>query len=1072
MISTQQDAMNPSPPRSRAIFLDAIERDDPDVRAAFVAAACHDDESLRSQVERLLRAHEALGKFEGDPSAHPSPTPAQIVGQRIGPYELESVLGEGGMGVVYLAQQREPVQRRVAIKLIRPGLDSRRVLARFDLERATLAQLDHPHIARVLDAGVAETGRPYVVMEWVPGRPLHAFCDEQRSSLRQRLELFAAICQAVQHAHQKGIIHRDLKPSNMLVARYEGTIVPKVIDFGVAKAVAPRGTDPATLTGIAQLVGTLEYMSPEQTRFDQTDLDTRTDIYSLGVVLYQLVTGATPLDARHVRTAGFDETLRMIREQDPPTPSTRLRSSDELAKIAANRQLDPVRLRRDVRGELDWIVMKCLEKDRERRYATASELAADVDRYLRGEPVEAHPPSAAYRLGKFARRHAARLAIVGLAASLFAVGAATLAWNRFERGRRQERFQVEISASLAQTTELLTRAAHAADSLDAWRSRLAEAELEQRRAEQRAQSEPELLAATERAAMAETRHRLELQRADWRLSSELERLRLARAELDAATSSFRELETTPEYRQAFAEFGWSRANTAIEDLAVSFGDKAPPIQTRLIAGLDDWLAYENDPAERQWLRAALAAIDSDEWRGAVRDAIAGRDRVALVNLAQAAKVEKHAPATLANLAHSLLALDRPNDAFRLLQRSQPQYPADFWLNQLLARVLSRGVRPPQPAAALGYFRIAVALRPDSAGAHLNLAGQLIATNDLAGAQFELETALRLAPDYAEAHYGLALLYGKRKDHRAAVEAFREATRLQPAHAAAWRGLAFACESLGELPGAIEALERVLELEPRAENYLKRGHLLRVRRQLPAAIASYRSAAELASATVAERAEAECRLGLALREVGDLRGAVDALRRGEALAATLDKFPLPAKKWLEECERQVPLQDKLPRILSGEETLADGDEGVRMAEFCETRRLYATAARLYEQAFAAFPDTKKRRHWTNAAVVAALASGEPDETSETLDDAERQRWRRQAIEWLRTDVDNLDGQLADKPAAFRKSLQLTLEQLQKHPRLRGLRDPRALERMPAEDQALCRQFWIDVENLLAQAKGDP
>jgi hypothetical protein len=323
------------------------------------------------------------------------------------------------MGTVWMAQQTAPVKRLVAIKLIKPGLDRRQVLARFEGERQALAMMDHPNIAKVFDAGAAPDGRPYFVMELVKGVPITGYCDEHRLTPRQRLELFVPVCQAIQHAHQKGIIHRDIKPSNVLVALYDDRPVPKVIDFGVAKATGPQLTEQSLHTGFGAVVGTVEYMSPEQAGFNQLDIDTRSDIYALGVLLYELLAGSPPFTRKELEKAGVLEMLRMIREDEPPKPSTKLSTAEGLPTLAASRGTEPVKLTKLVRGELDWIVMKALEKDRNGRYETANGFAMDLQRYLCDEPVAAGPPSAVYRLRKFVRRHkgpvlAASLVVIAL----------------------------------------------------------------------------------------------------------------------------------------------------------------------------------------------------------------------------------------------------------------------------------------------------------------------------------------------------------------------------------------------------------------------------------------------------------------------------------------------------------------------------------------------------------------------------------------------------------------------------------------------------------------------------------
>jgi WD40 repeat protein len=392
--------------RIQSIF-QAVAELPPAERAAVLERECGGDAELRRQVEALLQAHDDSGEL---PAAEPQPTgayvPAVEPGQVFaGRYKLRQKLGEGGMGVVFVADQTEPVQRRVALKIIRAGLDTHRLLARFEQERQALALMDHPNIAKVFDAGMDQARRPYFAMELVKGMPLTRYCDDAKLSPRQRLELFMPVCQAVQHAHQKGIIHRDLKPSNILVGLYDGRPVPKVIDFGVAKATGPRLTEQSVYTEVGSIIGTLEYMSPEQAELNNLDIDTRSDIYALGVILYELLTGAVPFSRKELEQAGLAEMLRVIKEREPPKPSTKLSHSGTLPSIAAQRQMEPAKLTKLVRGELDWIVMKALEKDRSRRYETANGFAADVQRYLAGEPVQAVPPSAGYRLRKFVRRN-------------------------------------------------------------------------------------------------------------------------------------------------------------------------------------------------------------------------------------------------------------------------------------------------------------------------------------------------------------------------------------------------------------------------------------------------------------------------------------------------------------------------------------------------------------------------------------------------------------------------------------------------------------------------------------------
>jgi eukaryotic-like serine/threonine-protein kinase len=448
------------------IFHQALAQSLPEERAAYLQQACAGNPAMRASIEALLRANEGASVFMGRPvpalvAASDQPIP-EGRGTVIGPYKLLEQIGEGGMGIVYMAEQTQPVRREVALKIIKPGMDTKQVIARFEAERQALAMMDHPNIAKVHDAGATESGRPYFVMELVRGIPITDYCDRERLSIPERLELFVQVCRAVQHAHQKGVIHRDLKPSNILVTVIDGAAVPKVIDFGVAKATGGSLTERTIYTTFHQFVGTPLYMSPEQADLSGMDVDTRSDIYSLGVLLYELLTGTTPFDQDTFRQAAFDEMRRIIREEEPPKPSSRLNSlGASRTTVSANRKADARHLDRAVRGDLDWIVMKALEKDRRRRFETANDFAADVMRYLTDQPVEACPPSVGYRFAKYVRRNRVALTTGALIGLTLVGGTALSAWQAVEARKARS----EAVAALVQAQTRADETQHVLDYL-------------------------------------------------------------------------------------------------------------------------------------------------------------------------------------------------------------------------------------------------------------------------------------------------------------------------------------------------------------------------------------------------------------------------------------------------------------------------------------------------------------------------------------------------------------------------------------------------------------------------------
>ena len=556
--------MTNTPSSDETLFAAALARS-PTERAAFLDGACGGDVARREKILGLLRAHgEAEQKFlRTGARANPAAPTAPAAGERIGRYKLLQNIGEGGCGTVYMAEQEEPVRRRVALKVIKLGMDTREVIARFDAERQALALMDHPNIAKVLDAGATGAGRPYFVMELVRGLPITRFCDEKSLAAPARIELFIKVCQAVQHAHQKGIIHRDIKPSNILVTLHDGIPTPKVIDFGIAKATQGKLTDATLFTAFEQFIGTPAYMSPEQAEMSGLDVDTRSDIYSLGVLLYELLTGRPPFDPKTLVAAGLDEIRRIIREVEPPRPSTRLSTLNEADRetVARQRSIPPNQLSTLLRGDLDWIVMRCLEKQCTRRYETANDLAADLLRHLSHEPVTARPPNTVYVLRKLFRRH--RLAVVAGAAVVAAlvIGIAASTWQAVRATQAEKLAETRLSSELAARQEVEAQRQLALDRLGAEQKARQEtehqktlAEHERNRAQSaeklaedrlqaaslaRSEAEQQKILADQQRGLAEQQRALAEQQ---RSLAELERNRAREAEHSAQTEAARSAE--------------------------------------------------------------------------------------------------------------------------------------------------------------------------------------------------------------------------------------------------------------------------------------------------------------------------------------------------------------------------------------------------------------------------------------------------------------------------------------------------------------------------------------------------
>ncbi len=454
--------------RVEEILIAALDQPSEHARRTFLDSACGNTSSLRKQVDQLIENHLLAGDFLRTPLTNKCPTAVEMPGDLIDRYKLLEVIGEGGFGLVFLAEQQQPVQRTVALKVLKPGMDTSQIVRRFEIERQALALMEHPGIARVFDGGITSTGRPYFVMELVNGVPITKYCDDNRLANLERLALFVAVCQAVQHAHQKGIIHRDLKPANILVSEVDGQPVTKVIDFGIAKALGKSLGNLTLVTNAGAITGTLEYMSPEQAKLGDADVDTRSDIYSLGVLLYELLTGTAPITSERLKNVTLPEALRLICEAEVPPPSLRLRESSEaLERISKLRKREPGRLVKEVRGELDWITQKCLEKERGRRYATVNALARDVNCFLNDEPVEACPPSRWYKVSKFSKRHWPAMAAASAFLLLLVISLTGLSFAYIRVN--QEREQKELALKSEGERRQQTRAA-----LDAMSSQIIE----------------------------------------------------------------------------------------------------------------------------------------------------------------------------------------------------------------------------------------------------------------------------------------------------------------------------------------------------------------------------------------------------------------------------------------------------------------------------------------------------------------------------------------------------------------------------------------------------------------------
>jgi serine/threonine protein kinase/tetratricopeptide (TPR) repeat protein len=1134
--------MTESPLPEESIFAQALEISSAAERAAFLDRACGNNQALRGEIEGLLRAHEQSGDLLDLPEKPPLTTDLpghERPGTLLGPYKLLEPIGEGGMGTVWMAEQTEPIQRRVAVKVVKEGMDSRQVLARFEAERQALALMEHPNIAKVLDAGQTPSGRPYFVMELVKGQPITKYCDEKRLAVRERLELFADVCRAVQHAHQKGIIHRDLKPSNVLVAPYDGRPVVKVIDFGVAKATGQRLTDKTLFTGFGPLVGTPEYMSPEQAEVNNQDIDTRSDIYSLSVILYELLTGTTPLTRKRLKEVALLEVLRVIREEEPPRPSTRLsESKDSLATISAQRQTEPGKLTKLVRGELDWMVMKALEKDRNRRYETANGFAMDVQRYLADEPVLACPPSAWYRLRKFLRRNKGTVIAVSLMALLLMAGIVGttmgLVWALAEKRQAvQERDDKEAARQEA-LLALNTMTDEVVEELLGTQVQLTD----KHRAFMRKVLEYHAAFAAAKADDPEGR----------RIRAggffRVGRIRFFLGELPEAETPYRQAlalqkqlaEEFPDRLDFRHDLGHSHRYLGMLQASLNRTKEAEEEYNEAIR-IGKQLTAESNQAQFRadlaiWINnlASLLMIDADRLAEAEklhRDSLAISEQL-VREFPDVAEYHHGVMADYSNLGSILTSANRPKEAEEICRkavdfhrkgtakfRDRPEFRQDLATVYVSLGVLLQSTGRPREAVdawreavridkqLAKEFPVRPAFRHRLAKSEINLGMLLFKAQRVAEAEKAWGEALELFKQLAEevpsradyrleeanAYHNLGnVLHGTNRQKegeeawRKAVELGKEIVREHPAQngyrhqlVMSYGHLALLLNHTGRLAEAEEAWREILKLTKGlthnadiAAAYHYFGQELEIMRVfLDSTITMYRESLRLNNAN----ADTHARLANNLMAKGQLKEAVDEFHE----ALRLQQNNAWAEERLRQAERLIQLQKRLPAVLEGKDKPKDAGELLAFGELCHPPyqpRYPVATVRFFREAFDRDPKSAENlltEHRYMAACSAALAGCGHGEDAAKLDDKKRSRLRRQALDWLRPELDAWVRLYNKQPDPVRPHLVRYLRRWQEETDFAGVRGPQALAKLPEAERQSWQKLWDDIANTLSRVQ---